>query len=131
MLRCIAVHCSALQCVAVRRMTPGAWDQMWRACDPATHCNTLQHTDLRRNGLRRACNTTTQSNTLKQNIRCQWQRACDTLINYDTLQHARPRCNTLDHAATRCNTLQDNDPRHHELQHACDTWAHCNTLQHK
>ena len=92
---CVAVFCSALQCVAVccgdSVLLVCALETVRDNCrntlqHTATHCNTLQHTAAHCNALK--------------HIATHWY----------TLQHITTHCYTLQHTAkhtaTHCNTLQ-------------------------
>jgi len=89
----------------------------------ATHCNTLQHTathtHLRTTGEKGLIpqprshrnTTTTRCNTLQHTRTCAllagrflFRNLYQTMMKYNTLQHAATHCNTLQHAATRCKT---------------------------
>jgi len=70
--------------------------------DTATHCNTLQHTEM---------------GGIRQHIVCSSRN--------QTLHHTASHCNALQHTATHCNKLQRTTAEH------CSTLQHTPTLTEK
>ena len=127
---CVAVFCSALQCVAVccgdSVLLVCALETVRDNCrntlqHTATHCNTLQHSATHCNTLQ---HTAAHCSTLEH-----------TATHFNTLQHTAKQCNTLQHTATHCNTLQHTATHYNTLQHTATHWnaqqrtaTHCNTV---
>ena len=105
-----ATHCNRLQRRGVGDSARGhGVASVMRSQHTATHCSTLQHSDV-------LCNTL-QCTATQYNTPCTVICACCGNAHLTTLQLTASHCNSLQHTATHCNTLQL-------------TASHCNILQH-
>jgi len=111
-LRCVAVCCNMLQCIA-------------DVINTGAVASSREHSHLEP-----SLNTLAAYNHFSEAVAAQ---VCKCF----TLQHTGANCNTLQHTATHCNTLQHTATHYKSLQHTairCNTLQHdatyCNTLQH-
>jgi len=93
------------------------------------HCNSLQHTAVRRNTLEYVA---THCLPVPGRPAMRGAGAVDRSMQHaaahcNILQHTAAHCSTLQHAATHCSTLQHTAAHCSTLQH---TTAHCSTQQH-
>jgi len=110
----IATHCNTLQHTQLEQTATHTI---------GTHCNTLQHTQLEHTAThcKQLEHTATNCNT-PHTIGTH----CNTLLSLRTIASTQTYCNTLHHTATHCSLYARQQARK-QLQH---TATHCNTLQH-